>query len=111
MYLLHTTAELCISPVGLSMITKLSPMRLVGTVPRRLVFGHGHRAFTASIIAQFTRVGDGENRRRGHPAAHRQPCTPTGDVFGYCAGCVRLRRGLPALGSQTEQLEHEGETA
>jgi len=29
-YLLFTTGELCLSPVGLSMITKLSPTRLVG---------------------------------------------------------------------------------
>lgn len=29
-YLLFTTGELCLSPVGLSMITKLSPSRLVG---------------------------------------------------------------------------------
>ena len=27
-YLLHTTGELCLSPVGLAMITKLSPARL-----------------------------------------------------------------------------------
>ena len=27
-YLFHTTGELCISPVGLSMITKLAPLRL-----------------------------------------------------------------------------------
>ena len=31
-YLLHTTGELCLSPVGLSMITKLSPAHLVSTV-------------------------------------------------------------------------------
>jgi POT family proton-dependent oligopeptide transporter len=29
-YLLHTTGELCLSPVGLSAITKLSPKRYVG---------------------------------------------------------------------------------
>jgi len=29
-YLLFTTAELCVSPVGLSMVTKLAPARLVG---------------------------------------------------------------------------------
>ncbi len=29
-YLLHTIGELCLSPVGLSSITKLSPKRLVG---------------------------------------------------------------------------------
>jgi proton-dependent oligopeptide transporter, POT family len=29
-YLLHTIGELCISPVGLSMVTKVSPARMVG---------------------------------------------------------------------------------
>jgi len=32
MYLLHTTGELSLSPIGLSMITKLSPDRIVGFV-------------------------------------------------------------------------------
>ena len=32
MYLLHTTGELSLSPVGLSMITKLSPEKIVGFV-------------------------------------------------------------------------------
>ena len=31
-YLLHTLGELCISPVGLSMVTKLSPSRIVAFV-------------------------------------------------------------------------------
>ncbi len=31
-YLLHTTGELCLSPVGLSMVTRLSPVYLVSTV-------------------------------------------------------------------------------
>jgi POT family proton-dependent oligopeptide transporter len=31
-YTLHTTGELCISPVGLSMVTKLAPERMVGLV-------------------------------------------------------------------------------
>ena len=29
-YILHTTGELCLSPVGLSMVTKLSPKKIVG---------------------------------------------------------------------------------
>jgi POT family proton-dependent oligopeptide transporter len=29
-YLLHTTGELCVSPVGLSSVTKLAPARLTG---------------------------------------------------------------------------------
>ena len=32
MYMLHTTGELFISPIGLSMVTKLAPAKLTGTV-------------------------------------------------------------------------------
>ena len=31
-YVLHTTGELCLSPVGLSTVTKLAPPRLVGSM-------------------------------------------------------------------------------
>ncbi len=31
-YLLHTLGELCLSPVGLSVMTKLSPQRIVGQI-------------------------------------------------------------------------------
>ena len=37
LYLIHSLAELCISPVGLSMITKLSIARVVGPDDGRLV--------------------------------------------------------------------------
>ncbi|NQX91199.1 MAG: peptide MFS transporter [Flavobacteriales bacterium] len=32
LYLLHTMGELCLSPIGLSMVTKLSPAKIVGFV-------------------------------------------------------------------------------
>lgn len=32
LYLIHTSGELCLSPVGLSMVTKLAPERMVGMV-------------------------------------------------------------------------------
>ncbi len=32
MYLFHTTGELCLSPIGLSLVTKLSPAKIVGLV-------------------------------------------------------------------------------
>jgi POT family proton-dependent oligopeptide transporter len=32
LYALHTAGEMCLSPVGLSMVTKLSPQRLVGSM-------------------------------------------------------------------------------
>ena len=45
-YLFHTLGELCISPVGLSYVSKLSPARLVG-----LMFGV---FFVANFIANFS---------------------------------------------------------
>lgn len=44
-YLLHTLGELCVSPVGLSYVSKLAPMRLVG-----LMFGVW---FCATAIANY----------------------------------------------------------
>ena len=44
-YFFHTMGELCLSPVGLSYVSKLSPKRLVG-----LLFGLW---FTASAVANF----------------------------------------------------------
>jgi POT family proton-dependent oligopeptide transporter len=56
-YLLHTTGELCLSPVGLAMITKLSPAYLVSTVMGGWFLATAASQFLAGIIAQFTRVG------------------------------------------------------
>ena len=45
-YLFHTLGELCVSPVGLSYVSKLAPQKLVG-----LMFGVW---FVANFIANFT---------------------------------------------------------
>jgi proton-dependent oligopeptide transporter, POT family len=45
-YLLHTLGELCISPVGLSYVSKLAPVKLVG-----LMFGIW---FIANFVANYT---------------------------------------------------------
>ena len=58
-YLLHTTGELCLSPVGLSMVTKLSPKRLVSTVMGGWFLATAFSGFLAAIIATFTGVGHG----------------------------------------------------
>jgi POT family proton-dependent oligopeptide transporter len=59
MYLLLTTGELCLSPVGLSMITKLSPARLVSTVMGSWFLATAFAQFLAAIIAQFAAVNEG----------------------------------------------------
>jgi POT family proton-dependent oligopeptide transporter len=58
-YLLHTTGELCLSPVGLSMITRLTPAQLVSTVMGTWFLAIAFSQFLAAIIAQFTGVKAG----------------------------------------------------
>ena len=56
MYLLLTTGELCASPVGLSMVTKLTPRHLVNTVMGAWFLATAFSQFLAAIIAQFAAV-------------------------------------------------------
>lgn len=53
-YLLHTTGELCLSPVGLSMVTKLSVGRVVGMMMGVWFLASAAANYIASIIASFT---------------------------------------------------------
>lgn len=58
-YLLHTTGELCISPVGLSMITKLSPKEIVSTVMGAWFLALAFSNFLAGKLAGLTGVSGG----------------------------------------------------
>jgi proton-dependent oligopeptide transporter, POT family len=58
-YLLHTTGELCLSPVGLSMITRLSPAVLVSTMMGTWFLASAFAQYLAAIISQFTSVSEG----------------------------------------------------
>lgn len=83
-YLMHTTGELCLSPVGLAMVTKLSPARLVSTVMGAWFLATAFSQFLAAIIAQFTRVGDGGTTGRAIPPPIETLHT-YGNVFGQIA--------------------------
>lgn len=110
-YLLHTTGELCLSPVGLSMVTKLSPTRLVSTVMGSWFLATAFSNFLAAIIAQFTGVNHGGDGKAVIPAPSETMDT-YGDVFGkiglagvICAAiCFAL---VPIL----KKWMHEGEPA
>ncbi len=67
-YLLHTTGELCLSPVGLAMVTRLSPTRLVSTVMGAWFLATAFSSLLAGIIATFTGVGHGGGDERTIPA-------------------------------------------
>jgi POT family proton-dependent oligopeptide transporter len=53
-YLLHTTGEICLSPVGLSMITKLSVPRIVGLMMGVWFLASALAHTLAGLIAQAT---------------------------------------------------------
>ncbi len=53
-YMLHTTGELCLSPVGLSMVTRLSPPRLVGMVMGAWFLSFAMAQHLGGSIAQLT---------------------------------------------------------
>jgi len=56
LYLIHSIAELCISPVGLSMITKLSIARVVGLMMGVWFLSISVAQYVAGVVAQFASV-------------------------------------------------------
>jgi POT family proton-dependent oligopeptide transporter len=56
LYLIHSLAELCISPVGLSMITKLSIARVVGLMMGVWFLSISVAQYVAGLVAQFASV-------------------------------------------------------
>jgi len=83
-YLLHTTGELCLSPVGLSMVTKLSPRRLVSTVMGAWFLATAFSGYLSGIIAGLTGVhGEGDGPQVVPPPV--ETVNLYGDVFGQIA--------------------------
>jgi len=56
LYVIHSIAELCISPVGLSMITKLSIARVVGLMMGVWFLSISVAQYVAGVVAQFASV-------------------------------------------------------
>jgi POT family proton-dependent oligopeptide transporter len=56
LYLIHSAAELCISPVGLSMITKLSIARVVGLMMGVWFLSISCAQYVAGVVAQVASV-------------------------------------------------------
>lgn len=61
MYLLHTTGELCLSPVGLSMVTRLSVVQVAGMMMGVWFLSSSFAAYAAGLIAGLMAIGDDGN--------------------------------------------------
>jgi POT family proton-dependent oligopeptide transporter len=57
-YFFHTTGELCVSPVGLSAMTRLAPAHLTGLMMGFWFFCSAFAGIFSGVIAKFT-TGDG----------------------------------------------------
>jgi POT family proton-dependent oligopeptide transporter len=88
--LLHSTGELCLSPVGLSMVTKLAPSRIVSTVMGAWFLATAFSNFLAGLIAQLTGV-------HGEAGEAQVIPPPSGTVHLY--GDVFGQIGVVAIGS------------
>lgn len=53
-FFLLTSGELCLAPVGMSMVTKLSPKRIVGVMMGGFFLAYSASSFIAGRIAQLT---------------------------------------------------------
>ncbi|MEW6279527.1 MAG: peptide MFS transporter [Candidatus Eremiobacterota bacterium] len=91
-YLLHTTGELCLSPVGLSMVTKLSPAKIVSTVMGAWFLATAFSHQLAAIIAGFTGVSHGEGEEKVIP-----PPIETVNVYGDVLGIVAIAAVVSSL--------------
>ena len=89
-YLLHTTGELCLSPVGLSMVVRLSPKRIVSTVMGAWFLATAFSQVLGSVIASLTGVVTEEGAAQVIP-----PPQETVGVYGYVFGTI----GIVAAGA------------
>lgn len=107
-YLFHTTGELCLSPVGLSMVTKLSPARLVATVMGVWFLSTAFSQFLAGIIASFTSVSDSSAGAIIPPP--RETLHAYGDVYRIIAIAAFVAAAICfALVPLLKKWMHEGE--
>ena len=108
-YLLHTTGELCLSPVGLSMVTKLSPHRIVSMVMGAWFLATAFSHYLAAIIAKLTGVEGGGEETGAFPL-------PTETLGGYAEvfGNIAIACGIAtvilfALSPFLHKMMHEEE--
>jgi POT family proton-dependent oligopeptide transporter len=83
-YLLHTTGELCSSPIGLSMVTRLSPIQIVSTVMGSWFLALAFSNYLAAMIAKLTGLNHGEDGPQVIPAPI-ETVNMYGEVFGKIA--------------------------
>lgn len=109
--LLQTTGELCLSPVGLSTMTKLSPKILVSTLMGAWFLATAFSQYLAAIISNLTSVGGHGGGGGANLPAPINTVNVYGDVFGQIA-LTAIACGVVCiiLSPLLKYLMHEGVT-
>ena len=108
-YLFHTTGELCLSPVGLSMVTRLAPARLVSTMMGCWFLFSAAANLLAAVIAQFTGVEPGGGNGNSIPIPS-ETILVYAPVFKVIAISALISGGICLLFSPLlKYWMHEGE--
>ncbi len=89
-YLVHTTGELCLSPVGLSMVTKLAVPKVLGLMMGVWFLSSSVANYVGGLIAAMASVEGGE------AAAAQESLVIYQETF-YLVGVVGLATGLALL--------------
>jgi dipeptide/tripeptide permease len=95
-YYLHTTGELCLSPVGLSAMTKLSAKHLVSTLMGAWFLATAFSQYLAGIISQMAGVKD-DMLSEGFPTPKETLELSTG-VFSQVGAVAVMSGVLCAIG-------------
>ena len=85
-YLLHSLGELCLSPVGLSSVTRLSPAKLVGQMVGVWFLATSLGNVLAGLIAGQLKVETAERMPQGYLAI---------GLTAFCAGFVLILMAKP----------------
>lgn len=96
-YVLHTTGELCLSPVGLSMIARLAPKVLVSTVMGAWFLATAFSQYLAAIISQFTGAEHGGGGEDAGIPIPLESVETFGGVFGQIAVAALASAGICLL--------------
>ncbi len=89
LYMLHTTGELFISPIGLSMVTKLAPANMTGTVMGAWFLSIAGANYVAALLAKLT----GVEENGGVPATAGESFTNYVDIYTQM-GLITVGIGL-----------------
>jgi len=98
-YLLHTTGELCLSPVGLSAMNRLSPKHMASLIMGTWFFATSAGNFVSGLIAAATGAGNASGE-----AASKQAVLDVYSTVGWVAIGVSL--GVLVLAPLVNKLMH-----